>query len=123
MAPILCANVNTYRAIERSGAMLGQWLAIIGVGGFGHIADQYAKAMGLRVAAADVSDEKLAFAERLSAEDVINARLGDPGVSLKEQTAGDAHRAAVTAVSPPVPLSSPSTYCALQAISASSACL
>ena len=61
------------------------------------MADQYAKAMGLRVAAADVPDEKLAFAERLSAEDVINARLGDPGVSLKEHTP----IAAVTPVSPP----------------------
>jgi propanol-preferring alcohol dehydrogenase len=94
-------------------------LAIIGIGGFGHMADQYAKAMGLRVAAADVPDEKLAFAERLGAEDVINARLGDPGVSPKEQTP----IAAVTPVSPPLPLSSPLTYCALQASSALSACL
>jgi propanol-preferring alcohol dehydrogenase len=73
------------------------------------MADQYAKAMGLRVADTDVPDERLACAERPGAEDVINARLGDPGVSLKEQTAGDAHRAAVTAVSPPCAIEQPIT--------------
>ena len=59
MAPILCAGVTTYRGIKRTGARPGQWLAVIGIGGLGHIAVQYAKAMGLRVAAVDISTEKL----------------------------------------------------------------
>ncbi len=100
MAPILCAGVTTYRGIKRTGARPGQWLAVIGIGGLGHIAVQYARAMGLRVAAIDVSDEKLAHAKRLGAEVIIDARLGDPGIAVKQQTSGGAHGAVVTAVSP-----------------------
>ena len=85
MAPILCASVTTYRGIKRTGARPGQWLAVIGIGGLGHIAVQYAKAMGLRVAAVDVSTEKLNHAKRLGAEVMIDAREGDPGVTLKEK--------------------------------------
>jgi alcohol dehydrogenase, propanol-preferring len=55
--------------------------------------------MGLRVAAVDVSTEKLAHAERLGAEVMIDAREGDPGTALKEKTSGGAHGAIVTAVS------------------------
>jgi len=40
----------------------GQWVVISGIGGLGHIAVQYAKAMGLRVAAVDIADDKLALA-------------------------------------------------------------
>jgi alcohol dehydrogenase, propanol-preferring len=100
MAPILCAGVTTYRGIKRAQAKPGQWLAVIGIGGLGHIAVQYAKAMGLRVVAVDVSDEKLAHAKRLGAEVVIDARDGDPGAAVKHQTGGGAHGAIVTAVSP-----------------------
>ena len=99
MAPILCAGVTTYRGIKRTQAKPGQWLAVIGIGGLGHIAVQYAKAMGFRVAAIDVSDEKLAHAKRLGAEVVIDARAGDPGIAVKQQTGGGAHGAIVTAVS------------------------
>jgi propanol-preferring alcohol dehydrogenase len=99
MAPILCAGVTTYRGIKRTGARPGQWLAVIGIGGLGHIAMQYAKAMGLRVAAVDVSTEKLNHAQRLGAEVLIDAREGDPGAALKEKTGGGVHGAIVTAVS------------------------
>jgi propanol-preferring alcohol dehydrogenase len=99
MSPILCAGVTTYRGIKRTGARPGQWLAVIGIGGLGHIAVQYARAMGLLVAAVDVSTEKLNHAKRLGAEVVIDAREGDPGASLKEKTGGGTHGAIVTAVS------------------------
>jgi alcohol dehydrogenase, propanol-preferring len=100
IAPILCAGVTTYRGIKRTGAKPGQWLAVIGIGGLGHIAIQYARAMGLRVAAIDVSDEKLSHAKRLGAEVVVDARMGDVGTAVKQQTSGGAHGAVVTAVSP-----------------------
>ncbi|MFP3454600.1 zinc-dependent alcohol dehydrogenase, partial [Bacillus sp. SIMBA_154] len=45
-APLFCAGVTTYKALKVSGAKPGQWVAIVGVGGLGHLAVQYAKAMG-----------------------------------------------------------------------------
>ncbi len=99
VAPILCAGVTTYRGLKRTGAKPGQWLAVIGIGGLGHIAIQYARAMGLRVAAIDVSDEKLAHAKRLGAEILVDARGNDPGADVKDKTGGGAHGAVVTAVS------------------------
>ncbi len=99
IAPILCAGVTTYRGLKRTGAKPGQWLAVIGIGGLGHIAIQYARAMGMRVAAIDVSDEKLAHAKRLGAEVLVDARGNDPGAEVKEKTGGGAHGAVVTAVS------------------------
>ena len=50
LAPILCAGVTTYRGLKRTNARPGQWMAVVGIGGLGHIAVQYAKAMGYRVA-------------------------------------------------------------------------
>jgi propanol-preferring alcohol dehydrogenase len=97
MAPILCAGVTTYRGLKRTGARPGQWVAIAGIGGLGHIAVQYARAMGLRVAAVDVSDEKLALAKSLGAEVMVNAANTDPVAAIQE-TIGGAHAAVVTAV-------------------------
>jgi propanol-preferring alcohol dehydrogenase len=51
MAPILCAGVTTYRGLKRTSTRPGQWIAVVGIGGLGHIAVQYAAAMGMRVAA------------------------------------------------------------------------
>jgi alcohol dehydrogenase, propanol-preferring len=97
MAPILCAGVTTYRGLKRTGARPGQWVAILGIGGLGHIAIQYARAMGLRVAAVDVSAEKLALAKSLGAEIVVNGAETDPVAAIQEQIGGT-HAAVVTAV-------------------------
>jgi alcohol dehydrogenase, propanol-preferring len=64
MAPILCAGVTTYKGIKETEARPGEWIAISGIGGLGQLAVQYAKAMGLHVAALDVTEDKLALAER-----------------------------------------------------------
>jgi propanol-preferring alcohol dehydrogenase len=50
---------------------------ISGIGGLGHLAIQYAKAMGLHVCAVDIDDGKLAHAQRLGADAVVNAKDGD----------------------------------------------
>lgn len=97
MAPILCAGVTTYRGLKRTGARPGQWVAIVGIGGLGHIAVQYAKAMGLRVVAVDVADEKLQLAKTLGAEVLINGAQED-AVAAVQQKIGGAHAAVVTAV-------------------------
>lgn len=97
LAPILCAGVTTYRGLKRSNTRPGQWLAVLGIGGLGHVAVQYAKAMGLRVVAVDVSDEKLELARSLGAERVYNVTK-DPEGAVHEELGG-VHGALVTATS------------------------
>src|SRR5262249_30180579 len=77
IAPILCAGVTTYKGLKETDARPGEWVVVSGVGGLGHIAIQYAKAMGLHVAAVDVSEPKLALARRLGAELAVDARSPD----------------------------------------------
>lgn len=97
LAPILCAGVTTYRGLKRTGARPGQWVAVVGIGGLGHIAVQYARAMGLRVAAVDVSPDKLKLAKKLGAEVIVNAATTDPAEYLQTHIGGT-HAAIVTAV-------------------------
>ena len=59
LAPILCAGVTVYKGLKMTEAKPGEWVTISGIGGLGHLAVQYAKAMGLRIAAVDVADDKL----------------------------------------------------------------
>ncbi|WP_312377582.1 zinc-dependent alcohol dehydrogenase [Pseudomonas oryzihabitans] len=96
LAPILCAGVTTYRGLKRSRAQPGQWVAVLGVGGLGHVAVQYALAMGLRVAAIDVGADKLELAGHYGAECLIDA-LNDPVAALKQHIPGGVHAALVTA--------------------------
>lgn len=103
IAPILCAGVTVYKGLKVTEARPGQWVAISGIGGLGHLAVQYAKAMGLNVAAIDVSDDKLELAKKYGAEVVANARtLGEEGTIKKivEETNGGTHGVLVTAVHP-----------------------
>jgi propanol-preferring alcohol dehydrogenase len=100
-APILCAGVTTYKGIKETEAKPGEWIAICGIGGLGHVAIQYARAMGLRVAALDIADEKLALARLCGAEVVVNARQSDAAAQIVALTGGGAHGVLVTAVSRP----------------------
>lgn len=101
MAPILCAGVTTYKGLKETEARPGQWVVISGVGGLGHVAVQYAKAMGLHVAAIDVAEDKLALARALGADVAMQA--GDPELvaKLRRETEGGAHGVLVTAPSVP----------------------
>jgi propanol-preferring alcohol dehydrogenase len=99
MAPIICAGVTVYKGLKETAAKPGEWVAISGIGGLGHLAVQYAKAMGLHVAAIDISDEKLKLAKDLGADLTVNARETDPGKYLKKETGG-MHGVLVTAPSP-----------------------
>lgn len=98
-APIICAGVTSYKGIKETGARPGQWLAVSGIGGLGHLAIEYAVAMGLRVAAVDIDEGKLEHARALGAEVTINARQGDPVAALREATGGGAHGVLITAPS------------------------
>jgi alcohol dehydrogenase, propanol-preferring len=98
-APILCAGVTTYKGLKQTGARPGEWVVISGCGGLGHGAVQYAKAMGLHVAAVDLGPEKMALARKLGAEITIDAKTQDPVKEIQKQIGG-AHGVLVTAVSP-----------------------
>lgn len=101
IAPILCAGVTTYKGIKETEARPGEWIAISGIGGLGHIAIQYAKAMGLHVVALDVAEDKLALARNLGADLALNAKAPDVAAEILKRTDGGAHGVLVTAVSPP----------------------
>ncbi|MDV3131810.1 alcohol dehydrogenase AdhP [Mycobacterium sp. 29Ha] len=99
VAPILCAGVTVYKGLKVTDTRPGQWVAISGIGGLGHIAVQYARAMGLRVVAVDIDDAKLALAERLGAEVTVNAQTQDAIAEVLKATGG-VHGVLVTAVHP-----------------------
>jgi len=75
------------------------WVVISGIGGLGHLAVQYAKAMGLNVIAVDIDDNKLNLAKQLGAALTVNARKADPATFVKKEIGG-AQGVLVTAVSP-----------------------
>lgn len=98
-APVLCAGVTVYKGLKVTDTKPGEWVLVSGIGGLGHMAVQYAVAMGLRVAAVDVDDTKLALARRHGAEVVVNAATSsDPAAEIAEATGGGVHGALVTAV-------------------------
>ena len=96
-APIICAGVTTYKGIKETEARPGEWLAVSGIGGLGHLAVQYAKVMGLNVCAIDVDDTKLEHATRLGADLVLNANAPDLAETLQARIGGGAHGVLITA--------------------------
>jgi len=99
-APILCAGVTTYKGLKETKSRPGEWVVISGVGGLGHVAVQYAKAMGLHVAAIDIGPDKMKLARSLGAELTVDAKEEDPVQAIQKQIGG-AHGVLVTAVSLP----------------------
>jgi propanol-preferring alcohol dehydrogenase len=97
-APVLCAGVTVYKGLKELEAKADDWVAISGIGGLGHMAVQYAKAMGYQVVAVDVAEDKLELAKTLGADVTINAATTDPVAELQTQLGG-VHGVLVTAVS------------------------
>lgn len=98
-APLICAGITTYKGIKVSDTRPGEWIAISGAGGLGHLAIQYAKAMGLQVCAVDIDDGKLDHARRLGADLVVNATSPDAIEAIRTGTGGGAHGVLITAPS------------------------
>ena len=98
MAPILCAGVTTYKGLKETEARPGQWVVVTGIGGLGHLAVQYAKAMGFHVGAIDIAEEKLALARSLGADFTANAATEDAVAKVVKETGGGAHGVLVVAV-------------------------
>ncbi|WP_345240067.1 alcohol dehydrogenase AdhP [Pontibacillus salipaludis] len=87
-APLFCAGVTTYKALKVGEAKPGDWVAIYGIGGLGHVAVQYAKAMGFNVIAVDTFDEKLDLAKELGADKVFNPMNGDSAELIQWEIGG-----------------------------------
>lgn len=92
-ASLGCRFVTSFRAvIDQARTVEGEWVAVHGCGGVGLSAIMIARAVGARVAAVDVTDEKLAFAGELGAEVLINASTAaSVPEAVRDQTGGGVH--------------------------------
>ncbi len=81
-APILCAGVTTFNALRSTSARPGDFVAIQGIGGLGHLGVQFANKMGFKVAAISRGKDKEAFAKKLGAHIYIDSDKGDPAAQL-----------------------------------------
>lgn len=91
-APLCCAGWTAMGALMEARVEPGQWVAIVGFGGLGHLACGYAKEMGARVAVVDASPEKLEFARSLGAEMAV---LPDAARKTLQKEVGGVHAALV----------------------------
>ncbi|RLJ70520.1 propanol-preferring alcohol dehydrogenase [Hydrogenivirga caldilitoris] len=88
-APLFCAGVTVYAALKHLNIKPDELVAVQGVGGLGHLAIQYAKAMGAKVAALSHSQEKEEFSGELGADYFINTSKTDPAEELKKLGGAD----------------------------------
>jgi propanol-preferring alcohol dehydrogenase len=109
-APLLCAGITTFNALRESVARPGDLVAILGIGGLGHLGVQYAVKMGFEVVAIARGEEKGPLAKELGAHHYIDStasdvaeeltKLGGAKVVLSTVTAADAMTSALGAISP-----------------------
>jgi D-arabinose 1-dehydrogenase-like Zn-dependent alcohol dehydrogenase len=81
-APLMCAGVTTYNALRNSGARAGDLVAVLGLGGLGHLGVQYAARMGFRTVGIARGKDKEALARQLGARHYIDSQAEDPGAAL-----------------------------------------
>jgi D-arabinose 1-dehydrogenase-like Zn-dependent alcohol dehydrogenase len=81
-APLMCAGVTTFNPLRNSGARPGDLVAILGVGGLGHLGIQFAAKMGFRTVAIARGTDKEPLARKLGASHYIDSRAQDPGAEL-----------------------------------------
>lgn len=95
-APLLCAGVTTFNALRNSGAVGGDTVAVLGLGGLGHLGVQFAAKMGFRTVAIARGDEKAEFAKSLGASVYINSEKEDVPKRLMEMGGAKVALATVT---------------------------
>jgi D-arabinose 1-dehydrogenase-like Zn-dependent alcohol dehydrogenase len=83
-APLMCAGVTTFNALRHSGARPGDTVAVLGVGGLGHLAVQFASKMGFRTVAIARGPEKGELASKLGAFKYIDSKAQEVGPALLE---------------------------------------
>jgi D-arabinose 1-dehydrogenase-like Zn-dependent alcohol dehydrogenase len=83
-APLLCAGITTYNALRRSGALPGDLVAVLGIGGLGHLGIQFANKFGYRVAAIGHGSENAALAKKLGASVYIDNKITNAAEALQK---------------------------------------
>ncbi len=82
-APLLCAGITTFNALRRSGAMPGDLVAVLGIGGLGHLGIQFAAKMGFRTVAIGRGADEQGLTRQLGAHHYIDSDNRDPGAALQ----------------------------------------
>jgi D-arabinose 1-dehydrogenase-like Zn-dependent alcohol dehydrogenase len=83
-APQVCAGVTTFNSLRNSGAKAGETVAILGIGGLGHLAVQFAAKMGFRTVAIARGADKASFARQLGAHHYIDSQTQDVSAELSK---------------------------------------
>ena len=83
-APLMCAGVTTFNSLRNSGARPGDLVAVLGIGGLGHLGVQFAAKMGFRTVAIARGEDKEPFALKLGASHYIDSRAQDPAEELSK---------------------------------------
>jgi len=83
-APLMCAGLTTFNALRNSGARPGDVVAVLGLGGLGHLAVQYAAKMGFHTVGIARGKDKESLARRLGAAAYIDSQAGDPAAELQK---------------------------------------
>jgi D-arabinose 1-dehydrogenase-like Zn-dependent alcohol dehydrogenase len=83
-APLLCAGITTYNALRHSGAMPGDLVAVLGIGGLGHLGIQFANKFGYQVAAIGRGSENVVLAKKLGANVYIDSTSTNPAEELQK---------------------------------------
>ena len=83
-APLMCAGVTTFNALRNSNARGGDVVAVLGIGGLGHLGVQFAAKMGFKTVAIARGKDKEAFATQLGAHHYIDSRASDPAAELNK---------------------------------------
>jgi D-arabinose 1-dehydrogenase-like Zn-dependent alcohol dehydrogenase len=103
-APLLCAGVTTFNALRRSGAMPGDVVAILGIGGLGHLGVQFANKLGFRTVAIARGADKEGLARKLGAHHYIDNATEDVAVALNRLGGARAVLATVTSAKAMTPV-------------------
>lgn len=96
-APLLCAGITTFNALRDSGARPGDLVAILGIGGLGHLGVQFARRMGFETVAIARGTNKKTQAEALGAHHYIDSTAGDVAQALQALGGATTILATVTA--------------------------
>jgi D-arabinose 1-dehydrogenase-like Zn-dependent alcohol dehydrogenase len=81
--PLMCAGITTFNSLRNSGAHAGDTVAVVGIGGLGHLAVQFAAKMGFRTIAIARGTDKEPLARQLGAQHYIDSTTSDPAAELQ----------------------------------------
>jgi len=96
-APLMCAGITTFNCLRNSGARAGDLVAVLGLGGLGHLGVQFASKMGFKTVAIARGSDKEPLANSLGAWRYIDSRAQDPAAELQKLGGAKVILATVTA--------------------------